>query len=147
MSMPLITLFGNLSQFLNIQESFTTKYRQYRRETLYNLNYDLNLELDYMDTFAEENPKNYQIWFHRRAIVEKLGDASRELAFTAHVFDVDAKNYHAWSHRYLSPHPYTSSEIFFQTMGHINISPVARLRACFCRFATGGIRQHFEINF
>jgi protein farnesyltransferase/geranylgeranyltransferase type-1 subunit alpha len=55
-----------------------------------------------MDTFAEENPKNYQIWFHRRAVVEKLGDASRELEFTAHVFEVDAKNYHAWSHRYFA---------------------------------------------
>lgn len=52
-----------------------------------------------MDTFAEENPKNYQIWYHRRAIVERSGNASRELAFTASVFDVDAKNYHAWSHR------------------------------------------------
>lgn len=74
--------------------------RQYRRETLYSLEYDLIKELDYMDTFAEENPKNYQIWFHRRAIVEKLGNPSRELEFTANVFSVDAKNYHAWSHRY-----------------------------------------------
>lgn len=54
-----------------------------------------------MDTFAEENPKNYQIWYHRRAIVEKLNDPSRELAFTATVFQVDAKNYHAWAYRYL----------------------------------------------
>ncbi|CAE7552885.1 Fnta, partial [Symbiodinium microadriaticum] len=72
---------------------------QYRRETLFSLNYDLNIEMDYMDTFAEENPKNYQIWFHRRVVVERLGDSSRELPFTASVFLVDAKNYHAWSHR------------------------------------------------
>ena len=52
-----------------------------------------------MDTFAEENPKNYQIWYHRRVIVERLGDSSRELNFTKEVFKEDAKNYHAWSHR------------------------------------------------
>jgi protein farnesyltransferase/geranylgeranyltransferase type-1 subunit alpha len=61
---------------------------------------DLNEELNFMDTFAEENPKNYQIWFHRRVIVERLGDPSRELEFTQAVFEVDGKNYHAWSHRY-----------------------------------------------
>jgi protein farnesyltransferase/geranylgeranyltransferase type-1 subunit alpha len=52
-----------------------------------------------MDSFAEENPKNYQIWYHRRAIVEELGEATRELEFCAKVFREDAKNYHAWAHR------------------------------------------------
>lgn len=52
-----------------------------------------------MDDFAAENPKNYQIWHHRRAVVELLGDGSRELAFSETVFDTDAKNYHAWAHR------------------------------------------------
>ena len=52
-----------------------------------------------MDTFAQENPKNYQIWYHRRAIVEEHGDAAGELEFCAKVFATDAKNYHAWAHR------------------------------------------------
>lgn len=52
-----------------------------------------------MDTFASENPKNYQIWYHRRCVVEMMGDASRELAFCGEVYEVDAKNYHAWAHR------------------------------------------------
>jgi protein farnesyltransferase/geranylgeranyltransferase type-1 subunit alpha len=56
-------------------------------------------ELNFMDEFSSENPKNYQIWYHRRAVVEMLGDGSRELDFTAEVFEVDAKNYHAWAHR------------------------------------------------
>jgi hypothetical protein len=30
---------------------------------------DLNNELTFMDSFAQDNPKNYQIWFHRRAVV------------------------------------------------------------------------------
>jgi protein farnesyltransferase/geranylgeranyltransferase type-1 subunit alpha len=76
---------------------FTT--RQYRRECLRRLNLDLNEELDYMDAFSRDNPKNYQIWHHRRTIVEWLGNGERELKFCASVFDVDAKNYHAWAHR------------------------------------------------
>lgn len=72
---------------------------QYRRECLYALDMDLNVELNFMDEFASENPKNYQIWHHRRAIVEKLGDGSRELAFSGTVFIEDGKNYHAWAHR------------------------------------------------
>lgn len=52
-----------------------------------------------MDLFAEENPKNYQIWHHRRVIVEELGDAKSELIFCSRVFKTDAKNYHAWAHR------------------------------------------------
>ncbi len=52
-----------------------------------------------MDKFAEDNPKNYQIWYHRRAVVEMLGNGSREMEFTSTVFDVDSKNYHAWAHR------------------------------------------------
>ena len=72
---------------------------QYRRECLRALGCDLTKELDYMDTFAEENPKNYQIWHHRRAVVEMYGSGARELDFTAYVFVVDPKNYHAWAHR------------------------------------------------
>lgn len=36
---------------------------------------------------------------HRRAVVEWLGDASGELAFTQEVLDDENKNYHAWQHR------------------------------------------------
>ena len=73
--------------------------RQYRRECLFTLNTDLNTELDYLDQFSEDNPKNYQIWYHRRAVVEHMGVAFRELKFCDQVFSVDAKNYHAWAHR------------------------------------------------
>ena len=37
--------------------------------------------------------------YHRRAVVEKLGDPSAELEFVARVLELDAKNYHAWAHR------------------------------------------------
>jgi len=72
---------------------------QYRRECLVALGVDLNTELDYMDSYAVDNPKNYQIWYHRRVVVTKLNDPSRELPFCDQVLDEDSKNYHAWAHR------------------------------------------------
>jgi protein farnesyltransferase/geranylgeranyltransferase type-1 subunit alpha len=73
--------------------------RQYRRECLKRLKSNLNDELDYLDGFSRDNPKNYQIWHHRRTVVEWLGNGDRELDFCNEVFKVDAKNYHAWAHR------------------------------------------------
>jgi len=71
----------------------------FRRLLVFALNRDLREELQYVHSMALENPKNYQIWHHRRVIVERLGDGSSELDFTAAAFDNDSKNYHAWSHR------------------------------------------------
>jgi hypothetical protein len=61
----------------------------------------LGQELNFMDSFSEDNPKNYQIWYHRRAVVELIGNADSEKTFCDRVFSVDAKNYHAWAHRYV----------------------------------------------
>lgn len=74
---------------------------QYRRECLLALGKDLQEELYFIDEFAGDNPKNYQIWYHRRALVTLIGPSSveAELAFTENVFHEDAKNYHAWAHR------------------------------------------------
>ena len=68
---------------------------------------DLNLAA----TLGGANPKNYQIWYHRRALLESAGKRSQnsssmsdevvaqELAYVAKVLGEDSKNYHAWSHR------------------------------------------------
>ena len=72
---------------------------KYRRDCLRSLQVDLSTELDYMDKFMEENPKNYQIWYHRRAIVELSAQTDRELPYCNSVLSVDPKNYHAWGHR------------------------------------------------
>jgi len=88
-----------LTQAILQQNAANYTVWQYRRDCLQSLSADLNAELDYVDGFAEDNPKTYQIWNHRREIVGCLQDASRELAFTEKVFSVDAKNYHAWAHR------------------------------------------------
>lgn len=52
-----------------------------------------------MDQFSDDNPKNYQIWYHRRAIVDTSRNASREISFCDRVLSADAKNYHCWAHR------------------------------------------------
>ncbi|KAJ1463072.1 hypothetical protein M885DRAFT_504603 [Pelagophyceae sp. CCMP2097] len=61
----------------------------------------LHDELDYVAGVAAGNPKNYQIWYHRRVVVEHLGAgaAEAELDFIAAMLEGDSKNYHGWSHR------------------------------------------------
>lgn len=56
-------------------------------------------ELEWLDTLMVENQKNYQIWQHRKAIIDKLNDPSHEKAILKAVFDEDSKNFHAWCHR------------------------------------------------
>lgn len=60
---------------------------------------DLKAELAFIGEVIEDNYKNYQVWYHRQAVVELLNDGSQELEFTAHMLKSDAKNYHAWTHR------------------------------------------------
>lgn len=53
----------------------------------------------YVDEAIGENPKNYQVWYHRRFLVNALDDGTAELPFTKAILTMDSKNYHAWSHR------------------------------------------------
>jgi len=73
---------------------------QFRRACLYALESDLGEELMYIAQRAAITPKNYQLWYHRRTIVEKYGDYSQEKAIVREIFREDAKNYHVWSHRH-----------------------------------------------
>lgn len=60
---------------------------------------NLRAELAYIGKVIEDALKNYQVWYHRQAVVEMLNDGSAELDFTASMLAHDAKNYHAWTHR------------------------------------------------
>ncbi|XP_020607219.1 LOW QUALITY PROTEIN: protein farnesyltransferase/geranylgeranyltransferase type-1 subunit alpha-like [Orbicella faveolata] len=71
----------------------------FRRVLLKSLNKDLQQELQYVSQVIKDQPKNYQVWYHRKVIVEWLKDPSEELQFTADILQLDAKNYHAWQHR------------------------------------------------
>jgi protein farnesyltransferase/geranylgeranyltransferase type-1 subunit alpha len=63
------------------------------------MNFDLDEELDFLDSIIVENQKNYQIWHHRKAIVEKSQNASREKPILNLIFEDEPKNFHAWCHR------------------------------------------------
>jgi protein farnesyltransferase/geranylgeranyltransferase type-1 subunit alpha len=58
-------------------------------------------EIELMRRVATDNPKNYQLWNHRRKFaLYRGGDhAGHEMEFAAACLAYDAKNYHAWAHR------------------------------------------------
>jgi len=72
-----------------------------RRTLLVALSTSLKDELSFVTDATRLHPKNYQVWFHRRWLIGKLGvEAAREeLTFTAEILSQDGKNYHAWSSR------------------------------------------------
>lgn len=79
----------------------------YRYEILKHMNKDLFEELDWCETVALENEKNYQIWNYRQLIIEQilLGDGRakfnphREYPIVNAMLEADIKNHHVWSYR------------------------------------------------
>ncbi|SCU94493.1 LAFA_0F22144g1_1 [Lachancea sp. 'fantastica'] len=61
----------------------------------------LNAELDWLDEFTLNNPKNYQIWSYRQALLGMHPSPGflRELPILQSMIDDDTKNYHVWSYR------------------------------------------------
>lgn len=61
----------------------------------------LNTELDWLDEFTLNNPKNYQIWSYKQALLERHPKPSlkRELPLLELMINDDTKNYHVWSFR------------------------------------------------
>ncbi|EJC98263.1 farnesyltransferase [Fomitiporia mediterranea MF3/22] len=75
---------------------------QYRYGTLIAINAPLDDELELMDELAEKYLKNYQVWHHRRLLLQRgalTKTPAAELAFIARGLSHDAKNYHTWSYR------------------------------------------------
>jgi protein farnesyltransferase/geranylgeranyltransferase type-1 subunit alpha len=64
-------------------------------------NEHLDQDLELASRLGGTNPKNYQIWYHRRALLEACGleqeRARTELEYVANVLQEDAKNYHVSS--------------------------------------------------
>ncbi|EWC44616.1 hypothetical protein DRE_06605 [Drechslerella stenobrocha 248] len=56
-------------------------------------------ELDWVQSIARQNQKNYQIWHHRQLIIDHLGDPTSERERTDEMFGLDSKNYHVWTYR------------------------------------------------
>ena len=65
-------------------------------------------DLDFADDLGGTNPKNYQLWYHRRALLEiRFHNASdddgaeaaqRELSYVDRILEDDSKNYHVSLH-------------------------------------------------
>ncbi|KAH8108791.1 farnesyltransferase [Phellopilus nigrolimitatus] len=75
---------------------------QYRYQTLLAIDAPLDRELALMDELAEKYLKNYQVWHHRRLLLQRgvLGESpAAELTFIARGLASDAKNYHTWAYR------------------------------------------------
>lgn len=70
-------------------------------------------ELSLMQIVATENPKNYQLWNHRRKVAVERGEPHLrdELDFASACLEHDAKNYHAWAHRQFLVQKYASPSI------------------------------------
>lgn len=71
----------------------------FRRTCLFSLKKDLEEELDFVAKIAKDSPKNYQLWHHRKALLEHINKPCDEFVVTAMVLQLDEKNYHVWGHR------------------------------------------------
>lgn len=71
----------------------------FRRKIIKHLKLDLADEKRYISSVILESPKNYQVWQHRKWIIETTKDPKDEKSFTSQLFSMDGKNYHAWQHR------------------------------------------------
>jgi len=77
---------------------------QHRRSCILALHRSVEEELAFTAALAEDSPKNYQLWHHRRWAIGQLPAADAvvlagEKEFTASLLRDEGKNYHAWSHR------------------------------------------------
>lgn len=72
---------------------------QFRRECIFELKEDLEKELEFTNEQCEKNIKNYQVWYHRKVILEALKKVDGELEFLSKILSEDEKNYHVWAHR------------------------------------------------
>eukprot|EP01084_Bolivina_argentea_P217941 369945_1 len=50
---------------------------QFRRECIFKLKEDLFDELEFSKGIAEQSPKNYQLWWHRRIIIEAINKGKK----------------------------------------------------------------------
>jgi protein farnesyltransferase/geranylgeranyltransferase type-1 subunit alpha len=72
---------------------------------------------------AADNPKNYQLWNHRRRFAMLRGSehAQSELKFSQQCMVFDAKNYHAWAHRQAILLEFSHDELWLQEMEYTSL--------------------------
>lgn len=74
---------------------------QYRYHIILTMKKDIVTELNWVESIATENVKNYQIWYYRQLLLTELNekDPKREFPLIEVMLTDDPKNYHVWSHR------------------------------------------------
>ena len=62
---------------------------------------ELNIynEIEFINMIILTYPKVYQVWHHRRLVIDKLNDCSQEKKIMDKILYDDSKNFHCWSHR------------------------------------------------
>lgn len=62
---------------------------------------NLEEELAWVEEMAIGNPKCYQVWHHRQAILSRMPNpkVTQEFKVLSVALEEDAKNYHAWTYR------------------------------------------------
>jgi len=70
-----------------------------RRKCVETLKIDYEAELKWLNIVGIENQKNYQLWHHRKIILDLSEIYKYENDFLLGVFTLDSKNFHAWCHR------------------------------------------------
>lgn len=70
-----------------------------RWEFITALDYDIEVELQWINEMLFDNPKTYQIWSYRQKLISLRDDPGNELLALNEILIDDSKNYHAWSYR------------------------------------------------
>lgn len=84
-------------------------------------------EIEYVIKLCDLTPKNYQIWRHRRCIIELINDINiskkDQIILQEQMLLPDhTKNYHAWSYRQWLLHTYGDNDIFYDDLINIDLS-------------------------
>lgn len=93
-----------ISRVIDLAPAYYTAWN-YRFEILMHLAHGnaeaFNQELEWIDEVTLNNPKNYQIWSYKEAVLKNHPSPSfkRELPILQLMLDDDTKNYHVWSFR------------------------------------------------
>ncbi|KAM3128444.1 hypothetical protein pb186bvf_019452 [Paramecium bursaria] len=93
-----IRVYDLTTSLLNFNAS---NYNLYiiRRKCLQQLNLDLDQEMKFVNDLTFKNEKCYQIWEHRRQIIDWTKKYDYEIQFLQEILGSDNKNYHAWQYR------------------------------------------------
>ena len=94
-----LRVFNLTTEIINISP-WTYEIWVVRRKCLSDLKeLNINNEIDFVNFIIISYPKIYQIWHHRRLLIDKLNDCSHEKNIIQKILDEDSKNFHCWSHR------------------------------------------------